>query len=61
MKTFKKIILIQLIGFLFCHAAYNQTVETGLETLIRTNFQVLKGKNVGLITNPTGVDRYICY
>ncbi len=33
-----------------------QMVETGLETLIRSNFDILKGKRVGLVTNPTGVD-----
>ncbi|MRR24046.1 DUF1343 domain-containing protein, partial [bacterium] len=30
---------------------------TGLEVLVRNNFDVLQGKRVGLITNPTGVDR----
>ena len=34
-----------------------QTVETGLETLVKNNFDILKGKRVGLVTNPTGVDR----
>jgi uncharacterized protein YbbC (DUF1343 family) len=34
-----------------------QTVKTGLELLIRSQFEILKGKKVGLITNPTGVDR----
>jgi len=34
-----------------------QGVETGLEVLVRNNFESLKGKRVGLITNPTGVDR----
>jgi uncharacterized protein YbbC (DUF1343 family) len=36
-----------------------QCVETGLETLVRNNFDILKGKRVGLVTNPTGVDRYL--
>ena len=31
-------------------------VKTGLETLINSNFEILKGRKVGLITNPTGVD-----
>jgi uncharacterized protein YbbC (DUF1343 family) len=31
-------------------------VETGLEVLINQRFDILKGKNIGLITNPTGVD-----
>ncbi|MCJ7448188.1 MAG: DUF1343 domain-containing protein [Bacteroidales bacterium] len=34
-----------------------QPVETGLEMLIKSKFEVLKGKKIGLITNPTGVDR----
>lgn len=33
-----------------------QTVKTGLEMLIKSQFEILKGKKVGLITNPTGVD-----
>jgi len=35
----------------------SQTVETGLEMLVKSKFEILKGKKVGLITNPTGVDR----
>ncbi len=31
-------------------------VKTGLEVLKAENFKILKGKRVGLITNPTGVD-----
>ncbi len=31
-------------------------VKTGLEVLKQQNFELLKGKRVGLITNPTGVD-----
>lgn len=34
-----------------------QKVESGLEVLSGSNFEILKGKRVGLITNPTGVDR----
>jgi uncharacterized protein YbbC (DUF1343 family) len=33
-----------------------QFVETGLENLMKSNFDILKGKRVGLVTNPTGVD-----
>jgi uncharacterized protein YbbC (DUF1343 family) len=35
----------------------SQKIDTGLEILIRSKFEILKGKRVGLITNPTGVDR----
>lgn len=31
-------------------------VKLGIEVLQETNFNILKGKRVGLITNPTGVD-----
>ncbi|MDO9153658.1 MAG: DUF1343 domain-containing protein [Paludibacter sp.] len=31
-------------------------VQTGIEILRKQNFKILEGKNVGLITNPTGVD-----
>ncbi|MBR6757585.1 MAG: DUF1343 domain-containing protein [Bacteroidaceae bacterium] len=31
-------------------------VKTGIDVLIESNFAVLDGKRVGLITNPTGVD-----
>lgn len=34
-----------------------QIVKTGLETLTDSKFGILTGKQVGLITNPTGVDR----
>lgn len=33
-----------------------QAVKTGLESLMHSNFEILKGKKVGLVTNPTGVD-----
>ncbi len=31
-------------------------VKTGIEVLKERNFEMLKGKRVGLVTNPTGVD-----
>ncbi len=37
----------------------SQAVETGLENLVRSNFDLLKGKRIGLATNPTGVDRWL--
>lgn len=36
--------------------AMPQTVKTGLEVLMADNYAALKGKRVGLITNPTAVD-----
>ena len=35
------------------------TIKTGLEVLKEQRFQCLKGKRVGLITNPTGVDNHL--
>lgn len=34
-----------------------QSIKTGLEVLKESRFEILKGKRVGLITNPTGVDK----
>ncbi len=36
--------------------AYSQKIKTGIEVLKSSNFKILEGKRVGLITNPTGVD-----
>ena len=33
-----------------------QPVKTGIEVLRDSGFELLKGKRVGLVTNPTGVD-----
>jgi uncharacterized protein YbbC (DUF1343 family) len=43
---------------LACTSALAQTptVKPGIETLRESNFSILRGKRVGLITNPTGVD-----
>ena len=48
-----------LVSILLAAAAFNAgaTVKTGLEVLVESDFAVLKGKRVGLVTNPTGVDR----
>lgn len=37
--------------------AQNFKVKTGIDVLKERNFDILKGKRVGLITNPTGVDQ----
>lgn len=53
-KTMKKIniILLSLITALTAQAQ----VKVGIEVLRDQNFAPLKGKRIGLITNPTGVD-----
>ena len=35
----------------------SRTVQTGLEVLRSNNYRQLEGKRIGLITNPTGIDR----
>ena len=50
---------ITLILFLLCNLSFfgnAQFVKTGLEVLHANNFSNIKGKNVGLITNVTGVN-----
>ncbi len=41
-----------------CNAS-GQKMETGLEVLIKNKFDILQGKRVGLVTNPTGVDNQL--
>ena len=50
----KKIILI--FAFFVAFVASSQ-VKTGVEVLRDMEFAPLKGKKVGLITNPTGIDK----
>ncbi len=38
-------------------SAPKRIVKTGIEVLRDRNFDILKGKRIGLVTNPTGVDR----
>ena len=49
---------ILLLLILLCTFSYAQDVKvlTGIENLKESNFKILEGKKVGLITNPTGVD-----
>ena len=50
----KRTILAILIAILAL--AVSAAVKPGIEVLRENNFEALKGKRVGLITNPTGVD-----
>ena len=49
--------LVSVLAFALSGPLSGQNVATGVETLIKNNFEILKGKRVGLVTNPTGVDR----
>jgi len=46
------------VAFLAFSAMCNaQIVKTGIEVLRDNGFKILEGKRVGLVTNPTGIDR----
>jgi uncharacterized protein YbbC (DUF1343 family) len=51
-------LLLSPLSFASLHAQ-TATVRTGVEVLRDRKFDVLQGKRVGLITNPTGVDRLL--
>lgn len=51
MKKLNLLLLLLLTAFVT-----QAKVKTGIEVLRSQNFKILEGKNVGLITNPTGVD-----
>jgi uncharacterized protein YbbC (DUF1343 family) len=51
----KHLVTITALSFLL-NSAFGQHTMTGIEVLEASGFSILKGKNVGLITNPTGVD-----
>ncbi|MDX9773162.1 MAG: DUF1343 domain-containing protein [Bacteroidales bacterium] len=58
-KSTVGVIMALLMIFAVTGTVQAQTVETGLESLISNKFDILKGKRVGLVTNPTGVDRHL--
>ncbi|MCT4603137.1 MAG: DUF1343 domain-containing protein [Marinifilum sp.] len=50
---FKFIITFLIFGF----QTKAQKVETGIDVLQKSNYELLNGKTVGVITNPTGVNK----
>lgn len=55
----KKALLLLLVSVLATTAGFTQhtnKVKTGIEVLAENNFDLLKGKRVGVITNATGVN-----
>ena len=53
----KHFLLLIIFSFFFSLTIIAQPkVKLGIEVLRENNFDLLKGKNVGLVTNPTGVD-----
>jgi uncharacterized protein YbbC (DUF1343 family) len=51
----KNILILSILLNIFSFAQ-DVIVLTGIENLKESNFKILEGKKVGLITNPTGVD-----
>lgn len=57
LDNMKKLLILMSLSLLLLPLKVDaQKVKTGIEVLKSTNFKVLEGKRVGLITNPTGVD-----
>lgn len=54
------VVIAVLVGFVSggCNAS-GRVVKPGVEVLVERDFAGLKGKRVGLVTNPSGVDRYL--
>ena len=52
-----KFFLFLFLTSLFVSPISARKVKTGVEVLSELNFAPIRGKRVGLITNPTGVDR----
>ena len=53
---------VLLLLFVWFHAAFpdaDAQVLTGIDVLNKNGFELLQGKRVGLVTNPTGVDRHL--
>ena len=59
--TFSKrsFISLILVSFSICASASKPVVKTGIEVLRDRGFDILIGKRVGLVTNPSGVDRHL--
>ncbi|MBA4250321.1 MAG: DUF1343 domain-containing protein [Chlorobiaceae bacterium] len=53
----KSISILFFSLFFFSSTLFSQNVKLGIDVLQENNFDILKGKRVGLVTNPTGVDR----
>ena len=53
------VLLAALLGLAYMDASAKVTVKPGIEVLRERGFEGLQGKRVGLVTNPSGVDRYL--
>lgn len=62
MKTLILFLLISIVNNIFAQEIKTDgnkilSVKTGIDVLEETNFEILKDKKIGLITNPTGVNK----
>ncbi|MFA9371549.1 MAG: exo-beta-N-acetylmuramidase NamZ domain-containing protein [Labilibaculum antarcticum] len=56
----RAVCFLLLVGFqvlFFQKPILAQKVDTGIDVLQKTNYAILKGKKIGIITNPTGVNK----
>ncbi len=56
-KTGYFFLILTLLSFVQIRA--EAQVKTGIDVLVERDFDLLKGKRVGLVTNPTGVDSHL--
>lgn len=56
MKKTLLLLLVSFLGYSTAFPQYTNKVKTGIEVLAENNFELLKGKRVGVITNATGVN-----
>lgn len=52
--------VVSFVSCTLCAQAKEPVVKTGIEVLVERGFEGLVGKRVGLVTNPSGVDRNLC-
>ncbi len=57
--TFIMIVFAVMLFTASCNGNSEPAVKLGIDVLEENGFDVLKGKRVGLITNPTGVNRHL--
>lgn len=56
-RIFTVLLSVAALSALSAQAGQKQIVRTGIEVLEGRGFEGLVGKNVGLVTNPSGIDR----
>ncbi len=54
-----KVLLLLFVWFRAAFPDADAQVLTGIDVLNKNGFELLQGKRVGLVTNPTGVDRHL--